>query len=54
MGGSREVDRLTEAWRLGAWYSELAVLRLCGFAGLYRSRLSDEVDLGAVEGVPWL
>lgn len=44
---------LIEAWRLGAWYSELAVLRLCGFNGLYRSRLSDGVWTGAVERVPW-
>jgi hypothetical protein len=46
-------DPLIEAWRLGAWYSELAVLRLCGFNGLYRSRLSDDVWTGAVEPVPW-
>ena len=46
-------DPLIDAWRLGAWYSELAVLRLCGFAGQYRSRLSDNVWTGAVEPVPW-
>jgi hypothetical protein len=44
---------LIDAWRLGAWYSELAILRLCGFTGLYRSRLSDNVWTGAVEPVPW-
>ena len=46
-------DPLIEAWRLGAWYSELAVLYLCGFNGQYRSRLSDNVWTGAVEAVPW-
>jgi hypothetical protein len=30
-------DPLIDAWRLGAWYSELAVLRLCGFNGRSRS-----------------
>jgi hypothetical protein len=44
---------LIDAWRLGAWYSELAVLRLCGFGGQYRNRLSDNVWTGAVEQVPW-
>ena len=46
-------DPLIDAWRLGAWYSELVVLRLCGFTGLYRNRLSDNVWTGAVEPVPW-
>jgi len=46
--GPRDFDPLIDAWRLGAWDSELAVLRLCGFMGQYRSRLSDEV-----EPVPW-
>jgi len=44
---------LIDAQRLGAWYAELAVLRICGFTGLYRSRLSDNVWVGAVEPVPW-
>jgi hypothetical protein len=47
-------DPLIQAWQLGAWYCELAVLHLCGFTGLYRNRLSDNVDPGAVEPVPWL
>lgn len=46
-------DPLIDAWRLGAWYSELVVLRLCGFNGQYRSRLSDNVWTGVVEPVPW-
>jgi hypothetical protein len=51
--GPPDFAPLIDAWRLGAWYSELAVLRLCGFAGLYRNRLSDNVWTGAVEPVPW-
>lgn len=46
-------DPLIDAWRLGAWYSELVVLRLCGFNGLYRSRLNDNVWTGVVDPVPW-
>jgi hypothetical protein len=46
-------EPLIDAWRLGAWYSELAVLRLCGFNGSYRSRLSDNIGTGIVEPVPW-
>jgi hypothetical protein len=46
-------EPLIEAWRLGAWYSELVVLRLCGFNGQYRSRLNDNVWAGVVESVPW-
>lgn len=45
---------LEDAWRLGAWYSELTLLRVCGFNGLYRSRLSDDVWTGVVERVPWV
>lgn len=46
-------DPLIDAWELGAWYSELAVLRLCGFNGHYRSRLNDNVWTGVVDPVPW-
>jgi hypothetical protein len=46
-------DPLIDAWRLGAWYSELTVLRLCGFNGQYRSRLNDNVWAGVVEPVLW-
>jgi hypothetical protein len=48
-----DYDPMIEAYQLGAWYCELAVLHLCGFTGLYRSRLTDNADLGAVEPVPW-
>jgi hypothetical protein len=44
---------LIEVRLLGAWYSELAVLRLCGFEGLYHNRLSDDGHAGIVEPVPW-
>jgi hypothetical protein len=48
-----DFNPLIDAWRLGAWYSDLAALRLCGFVGNYRNRLSDEALTGAVEPVPW-
>jgi hypothetical protein len=44
---------LIDAWVLGAWYAELALLRICGFNGLYRSRLSEDKWTGSVEKVPW-
>jgi hypothetical protein len=46
-------ESLIDAWLLGAWYSELVMLRVCGFNGLYRNRLSDNVWTGVVERVPW-
>jgi hypothetical protein len=46
-------DPIIEAWLLGAWYCEWAVLRICGFDGQYRNRLSDNVWVGTVEDVPW-
>jgi hypothetical protein len=42
-----------QGWRLAVWYLELAVLAVVGYEGRYRNRLSDEVDAGAVESVPW-
>lgn len=52
-GRPASYDPLIDAWRLGAWYSELVVLRLCGFNGRYRSRLNDNVWTGVVDPVPW-
>src|SRR5260370_14122040 len=49
----KNYEPMIQAWQLGAWYCELAVLRICGFAGLYRNRLSDNIWTGAVEPVPW-
>jgi hypothetical protein len=46
-------DVIEDAWRLGAWYADLTVLRLCGFNGMYRSRLQENKWTGAVEPVPW-
>jgi hypothetical protein len=42
-----------DAWRLGMWYLELAVLRLCNYEGTYVNRLTDEYWVGQVEDVPW-
>ena len=42
-----------QGWQLALWYLELAVLAVVGYEGCYRNRLSDEIDTGAVEPVPW-
>jgi len=42
-----------EAWRLGMWYLELAILRLCDYEETYANRLPDEHWIGQVEEVPW-
>ena len=47
-------DIYYDAWRLGLWYLELAILRLCNYNGTYFNRLSDELWVGKVEKVPWV
>jgi len=42
-----------DAWRLGMWYLELAILRICDYEGTYANRLSDNHWVGQVEDVPW-
>ncbi len=42
-----------DAWRLGMWYLELAILRLCDYYGTYANRLSDDHWVGQVEDIPW-
>jgi hypothetical protein len=51
--GPPDYSPLMDVWRLGAWYSELAILCLCGFMGQYRNRLNDNALTGTVEAVPW-
>jgi hypothetical protein len=46
-------DLYPDAWRLGMWYLELAILRLCHYEGTYANRLADEHWVGQVEDVPW-
>jgi hypothetical protein len=46
-------DLYVDAWRLGMWYLELAILRLCNYEGTYANRLADEHWVGEVEDVPW-
>jgi hypothetical protein len=41
-----------EAWKLGLWYLELAILRLCDYSGTYGNRLKQQW-VGQVENVPW-
>jgi hypothetical protein len=42
-----------DAWRLGLWYLELSILKICGYEGTYANRLTDEHWAGQVEEVPW-
>jgi len=42
-------DCFFEAWRLSLWYLELSILAMCGYQGIYRSRLNQENR----EEVPW-
>ena len=41
-----------ETWKLGLWYLELSLLRICGYSGTYSNRLVSEW-VGQVEDVPW-
>ena len=43
-----------DAWRLGMWYLELAILKLCSYEGTYANRLTDDRWVGQVEEVPWV
>ena len=45
-------DAYFEAWNLGLWYLELALLRVCEYKGAYSNRLRS-TWVGAVEDVPW-
>jgi hypothetical protein len=42
-----------ETWKLGLWYLELAILRLCDYNGTYFNRTAQNLVIGAVENVPW-
>lgn len=42
-----------EAWKLGLWYLELAILAICGYAGAYGNRLRSGRWVGQVDPVPW-
>ncbi len=46
-------DAEFDAWNLGLWYLELAILRLCGYTGTYHNRLLKNSWVGQVEDVPW-
>ena len=46
--GSASLGILHDSWNLGQWYIELMLLKLFGYRGHYRNRLS-----GHVEHVPW-
>jgi len=45
-------DAYFEAWNLGLWYLELALLRICGYVGSYCNRLNARW-VGTIEDVPW-
>jgi len=42
-----------DTWRLGLWYLELAILKICDYHGTYANRLTDGLWVGQVECVPW-
>jgi hypothetical protein len=46
-------DELVEAYKLAAWYLELALLRLLGYEGKYWSRLREGHSAADLELVPW-
>jgi len=46
-------DAEYDAWNLGLWYLELAILRLCDYTGTYHNRLLKNSRVGQVEDVPW-
>jgi hypothetical protein len=43
-----------EAYCLGKWYVELAVLSECGYSGKYSNRTLEKRWVGQVEDVPWV
>ena len=45
-------DAYFEAWKLGLWYLELALLKICAYCGSYSNRLTAKI-VGQIEDVPW-
>jgi hypothetical protein len=43
-----------DAYLLGRWYAELAVLASCGYRGKYSNRTRKEQWVGQTEDVPWV
>jgi len=41
-----------DAWQLGLWFLELAILRVCAYEGTYSNRLQPHY-VGEVQSVPW-
>ena len=50
---SKGTSVIFEAWSLGQWYLELAILCICGYSGTYGNRLDLQRWTGQVEDVPW-
>jgi hypothetical protein len=46
-------EAMVDAWRLGLWYVEMALLAWLGYDGTYNSRLEDDRWRGKVVQVPW-
>jgi hypothetical protein len=52
--GNIQFDECFEAWKLGQWYLELALLGICGYSGTYDNRLDHlKWPYGNIEKVPW-
>lgn len=45
-------DAYYDAWNLGLWQLEMAILAICGYSGTYGNRLKERW-VGQVEPVPW-
>ncbi len=50
--GGELQDIYYETWKMGLWYLELAILRLCGYDHTYSNRLTSKM-IGDIEKVPW-
>ncbi len=53
LAGASSNAYIADAWILGQWYVELALLRLFGHMGCYSSRLISNNWVGKVSRVPW-
>lgn len=53
LGRRKESIPYLDAFLLGKWYTELAILSICGYDGEYANRSRKGRWRGAVEPVPW-
>lgn len=46
------ITESSQAWNLGLWYLEMAILAICDYSGTYSNRLK-QWNSGQVENAPW-